>query len=51
VPTISVFYGIHVGMYFDEHPPPHFHVYFGDRHASVAIDTLEIVEGQLPPRA
>lgn len=25
MPTISVFFGIVIRMYFDEHPPPHFH--------------------------
>lgn len=29
MPTISMFYGIIIRMYFapGEHPPPHFHVY------------------------
>jgi len=38
-------------MYFDEHPPPHFHAYSGEHDASIAIDTLEVVEGRLPRRA
>jgi hypothetical protein len=25
MPTISVFFGIVIKMFFDEHPPPHFH--------------------------
>jgi hypothetical protein len=25
MPTISQFYGITIRMYFDDHPPPHFH--------------------------
>jgi hypothetical protein len=38
-------------MYFDEHAPPHFHAYFSEQHASISIDTLEIVEGRLSRRA
>jgi hypothetical protein len=29
MPTISQFYGITIRMYFDDHPPPHFHAYYG----------------------
>jgi hypothetical protein len=30
MPTISMFYGVIIRMYFapTEHPPPHFHVYY-----------------------
>jgi hypothetical protein len=38
-------------MYFDDHPPPHFHVYYGDFAAKINIETLELGEGQLPRRA
>jgi hypothetical protein len=38
-------------MYFDDHGPPHFHAYYGDDVAVIAIDTLEIIEGRLPRRA
>jgi hypothetical protein len=30
-------------MYFDEHPPPHFHVSYQDSDAIIRIDTLELV--------
>jgi hypothetical protein len=38
-------------MYFEDHGPPHFHAYYGDDVAVIAIDTLEIIEGRLPRRA
>jgi hypothetical protein len=50
MPTISRFYGITIRMYFDEHPPPHFHAYYGDDAAKIDIDTLEITEGRLRRR-
>lgn len=33
-----------------EHNPPHFHAYYGDYSAVIAIDTLEVISGSLPPR-
>jgi len=52
VPTISMFYGIIVRMYFSpgEHTPPHFHVYYNEYKASVDIRMCEIIDGNLPRR-
>lgn len=38
-------------MYFDDHPPPHFHARYGEFEAQIAIATGEILNGQLPRRA
>jgi hypothetical protein len=51
MPEISRFYGIIVQMYFGDHPPPHFHVRYAGRKAKIAVDTLAVIEGALPPRA
>jgi hypothetical protein len=51
VPRISAFYGIVVTMYWRDHPPPHFHAAYGGQVAEIAIDTLEVIDGWLPPRA
>lgn len=51
MPTISEFLGILIRMYYDDHNPPHFHAYYGDYEAIIAIGTLEIMEGSLPRRA
>lgn len=50
MPTISMFYGIIIRMYYapDEHPPPHFHVYYAEHAAKVNIQTCEITDGRLP---
>ena len=50
MPTISMFYGIIIRMYFapGEHNPPHFHAYYNEYKASFSIDYLEIVDGDLP---
>lgn len=52
MPTISMFYGIIVRLYFapGEHNPPHFHAYYNEFKASVDIRTGEILEGELPTR-
>ncbi len=33
-----------------EHWYPHFHAKYGDHKASISIETLEVLEGELPPR-
>ncbi|MDP1932766.1 MAG: DUF4160 domain-containing protein [Gammaproteobacteria bacterium] len=52
MPTISMFYGIIVRMYFApaEHPPPHFHVYYAQFTAVVDIHHGTVVRGKLPAR-
>lgn len=51
VPRISAFYGIVIAMYFDDHPPPHFHAKYGEHQAQIIIATGEVLHGELPRRA
>ena len=51
MPRISSFYGIVIVMYFDDHPPPHFHARYGEHEAQVAIATGEVIHGALPRSA
>ncbi|RME74103.1 MAG: DUF4160 domain-containing protein [Chloroflexi bacterium] len=51
MPEISRFYGIVIRMYYDEHPPPHFHALYGEDEVLININTLAIVSGKLPGRA
>ena len=51
MPTISEFFGILIRMYYDDHNSAHFHAYYGEFEAIIRIDTLEILEGDLPKRA
>ena len=51
MPTISVFYGILIRMFFNDHAPPHFHARYGPFEAIIDIGTLAILQGQLPSRA
>jgi hypothetical protein len=51
MPTLAVFFGITIRMYYDDHAPPHFHAYYQGHSASISIETLAILEGALPHRA
>ena len=50
-PRISAFYGIVIAMFFDDHPPPHFHARYGAFEAQIAIATGDVLHGELPRRA
>jgi hypothetical protein len=41
MPTISEFFGILIRMYWDDHPPPHFHALYGKHEAQYNIATLD----------
>ena len=51
MPEISRFFGIVIRMYFDDHPPPHFHAKYGEHEAKIEIETGEVLAGKLPRRA
>ncbi len=51
MPVIARFYGILVKMYFREHGVPHFHAIYGEYNGVFEIETLEMIEGDLPQRA
>jgi hypothetical protein len=37
-------------MYYNDHPPPHFHVRYNQQKAIIDIETLSILEGKISPR-
>ena len=49
MPTISMFYGIIIRMYFapQEHNPPHIHVYYQDMRATYSILNAELLNGEV----
>jgi hypothetical protein len=51
MPVIAKFYGIIIKLFFSDPPPPHFHVVYGEYNALFDINTLEMIEGDLPNRA
>jgi hypothetical protein len=48
---ISRFYGIIIAMFFEDHNPPHFHARYAGDKVAIEIESLRVLEGQLPPRA
>lgn len=50
MPEISRFLGIIITMYYNDHPPPHFHVRYNQEKALINIENLSILEGKLTPR-
>ncbi|MFM9943440.1 MAG: DUF4160 domain-containing protein [Hyphomicrobiaceae bacterium] len=44
MPTISIFFGITIRMYYRDHAPPHFHAVYAEHEAQVSIATGEIIE-------
>jgi hypothetical protein len=50
MPTISMFFGIIIRMYYapKEHNPPHIHAYFQNNTVVINIHDGEIITGQMP---
>lgn len=48
MPEISLFYGIRVTMYYDDHNPPNFHVEYAGNKAIIDILNASVMRGALP---
>ena len=51
MPTVARFYGIVIKLYFQDHGTPHFHAQYAEFNGVFGIDSLEMIEGDLPIRA
>ena len=51
MPTLSIFFGIVVYIYWSDHNPPHIHARYSGEEAVIEIETLAVMEGSLPKRA
>lgn len=51
MPTISMFYGIIVRMFYDDHMPAHIHVDYAEFKGIINIEQLKMTSGNLPRRA
>lgn len=51
MPTIAIFFGIIVQMYWRDHNLPHIHAWYQGQEALVAIETGEVIAGSLPKPA
>ena len=50
MPEVSRFFGIVIAMFYNDHPPPHFHARYSGERALIGLDTLSVLEGRLSPR-
>lgn len=48
MPELSLFYGIRISMYYDDHNPPHFHAEYAGKKAIVDIQEARVISGGLP---
>ena len=50
MPRISIFFGIVIYMYYDEHVPPHFHAIYEGSEAMFDLNG-DFLKGAMAPRA
>jgi len=50
MPRISEFFGIVISMLYKDHAPPHFHAAYAQYEATIGIDPIRVLAGQLPRR-
>ena len=48
MPEISLFFGIRITMYYNDHIPPHLHAEYDGNQALVDIINIQIIKGSLP---
>jgi hypothetical protein len=46
MPTLSMFYGIVIQMFWDDHPPPHFHAVYAGKEAVIEISTSLVLHSE-----
>lgn len=51
MPTISIFYGIVIQMFWRDHNPPHFHALYGEHEAIFDLRDLNVLRGAFPRHA
>ena len=51
MPTISVFFGMVIQMYWRDHPPPHVHAFYQGHEVLITIEDGVVLAGSMPPTA
>lgn len=51
MPELARFYVIVVQVYYGDHPPAHFHVQYAGHSAKIDVESLALIDGELPARA
>ncbi|HXJ00856.1 MAG TPA: DUF4160 domain-containing protein [Micropepsaceae bacterium] len=50
MPTIAIFNGIIIQIFFEDHDPPHVHAIYGGAKALIRISDGQIIRGRLPKK-
>ncbi len=50
MPTVIIIDGIRIEIFTNDHPPPHFHVRFGQMRAKFDIATGNMIKGRMDKR-
>ena len=50
MPELCRFQGIVIQIYYNDHPPAHFHATYGGHKAKIGMETIEVLNGRLPAR-
>jgi len=49
IPTIAIVDGVKIQIFYNDHVPAHFHAILADDEVLVAIASLDVIRGSLPP--
>ena len=50
MPEISLFRGVRITMYYNDHNPPHFHAEYAGHKCLVDVESGSVLSGALPAR-
>lgn len=50
MPEISLFFGIRITIYYNDHNPPHIHAEYNGYKAIIDIQEASVISGYLPGR-
>ncbi len=50
MPTVSMFRGIKISLYWRDHLPPHFHAFYAGNEVIISIEDIEVIEGTFPSK-
>ena len=50
MPELSLFFGIRITMYYEDHQPPHFHAEYNGQKVRVDITKGRVIRGIFPAR-
>lgn len=48
MPEVSLFYGIRITMYYEDHTPPHFHAEYNENKILIDIEHATVLKGLFP---